>query len=92
MSVHGKKVFPSYQPCAEYSGELYGVEYLYSQSGTNFRPKEEDLDTQIDEGFGDVEEALPDRYGYDLHTAASDDVTVGPLTDTESEDEDEVLS
>ena len=89
MSVHGKKVFPSHQPCAEYSGGLNGVEYLYSQSGIGFRPKEEeDLDTQVDEGFGDIEEALPDGYGYDLHTTAdSDDSTVGPLTDTESEDQ-----
>ena len=52
----------------------------------------EDLDTQIDEGFSNIEDGLPD--GFDLHTSTADseDVTVGPLIDTESEDKDEVLS
>lgn len=59
-SVHGKKIFPNHQPSPEYSGELFGVEYLYSQSGISFRPKDDDLDTQIGEGFADIDEMLAD--------------------------------
>ena len=41
---------------SEYTGELFGVEYLYSQSGYALSPKEDELDKEIDEGFGDVSE------------------------------------
>ena len=65
------------------------MEYLYSQSGISFCPKEDDLDTQIDEGFADIDEGLVD--GSDLHPGPTsvDDITVAPLTDPESGDEDE---
>ena len=31
--VHGTKVFPLFQPPSTYTGELFGVEYLFAQSG-----------------------------------------------------------
>lgn len=52
-AIHGHKVFPNYRPPAKYTGEFFGVEYLYSQSGLQFQP--EDLDQEIDEGFEDYE-------------------------------------
>lgn len=60
QSIHGREVIPLYRPPASYTGELLGVEYLYSQTGKAFLPKDDDeLVTQIDEGFaiGDAEDS-----------------------------------
>ena len=75
QSVHGTSVFPQYRPPAKYTGELYGVEYLYHQTGLVFEPT--NLDTEIDEGFGELEEDdyLPVTVNVDDPTA------VAPPTD-----------
>ena len=59
---------------AEYRNELFGVEYLYAQSGVAFSPKHE---TEIDEGIDDMDE-LPQRsilqesaHSEDLSTIAA---------------------
>lgn len=81
-TIVGKKVLPNFQPSAEYTGELFGVEYLYAQSGVTFMPvSDADLVTDIDEGFGDIDEELADSE------ANSDDITVALPSDSESEDE-----
>lgn len=54
-TVHGTPLLPLYRPPSQYTGEAFGVEYLYRQSGTVFKPR--DLDKEIDEGFEDLEEA-----------------------------------
>ena len=54
QSILEKLVFPNYRLPAKYTGELFGVEYLYHQSGITFDPGD-DLDTQIDEGFVDLD-------------------------------------
>ena len=56
QSVHGKDILTLYQPPAQYTGELFGVEYLYDQCGKAFSPTAEELDQQIDEGFEDIGE------------------------------------
>ena len=88
----GKKVFPLYRPPPQYTGELFGVEYLLSQTGASFCPKEEDLDVEIDEGFADFDELVDEWVNQQ---PKPDDITVTPShppTDSENDDdEDEVL-
>ena len=53
----GKEIFPHYRPPAEYTGELFGVEYLYSQIGATL-PSDANIDSacdnaDLDEGFQD---------------------------------------
>ena len=45
-------IFPHFQLPMEYTGELFGVEYLYNQTGTELAT--DNLDDRIDEGFVDV--------------------------------------
>ena len=46
--------FPSTcRPPHQYTGELFGVEHLHQKTGLSLHNK--NLDTQIDEGFGDFE-------------------------------------
>ena len=79
--ITGKKVLPNFQPSAVYTGELFGVEYLYAQMGATFMPaSEEDLVTQIDEGFGDIEEELAEESN-------SYDAIPSLPSDSESDDE-----
>ena len=56
QAVLGKKHIPNYQPPAQYTGEMYGVEYLYHQTGAVLVDSIDNIDEQIDEGFCDVEE------------------------------------
>jgi hypothetical protein len=45
-----------YQPPSKYTGELFGVEYLFQQSGIVLNTQGEELDKQIDEGFVDIDD------------------------------------
>ena len=67
---------------AAYTGEAYGVEYLYTQTGFMFNPKNEDLEEKIDEGFGD--EVLENSVEVDMH--AENLATVAPPSDLESDE------
>ena len=72
---------------SEYTGELFGVEYLYSQSGYALSPKEDELDKEIDEGFGDVigeDTAVPPSL-----MASESDITIAPPDDPDSEGYDD---
>lgn len=58
------------------------MEYLYAQSGMIIQPaSDEDFLTEIDEGFGDIDEELADPEIY------SDDVTLVLPSGSESEEE-----
>lgn len=84
-------MLPLYQPPAKYTGEHFGVEYLYDQSGLRFLPSEENLDQEIDEGFEDVEAAA--AVEQPLVTNQEEDPSmVADLTctDSDSDDEEEV--
>ena len=52
QKLHGTPAITSVIP-SKYAGELFGVEYLLAQQGKQLCPKTEDLDREIDEGFGD---------------------------------------
>lgn len=85
-SVLNKDIFPSYRPPAEYTGEKFGVEYLYAQLGApTMDPTDKCIDdgvekVELDEGFGDSEE---------ISDEILDDVAVA-LPSELQEDEDEV--
>ena len=88
-AVYGESVFPDFRPPARYTGELFGVAYLYAQSGDDFQPA--DLDAAIDEGFEDFEPTLAE----DTPSLVDQDMTVPPLEvdsgeSSDDEDEDEV--
>ena len=46
----------SMKPPSKYMDEQFGVQYLYQQSGITFTTTPEQLNSQIDEGFADVDE------------------------------------
>lgn len=83
--------FPNiYQPPSAYTGELFGVEYFYHQTGLLFTTTDNDqLDAQIDEGFGDVDELVDDQTLL-RPSVGEDPITVAPPADHESEEEEEV--
>ena len=78
----------NFQSPSKYTGEAFGVLYLYRQSGRSLICKEEDLDQLIDEGFEDFSEeddnSATDFSGVDTHAL------VPPFSDSESNDEEEV--
>ncbi|XP_052705256.1 uncharacterized protein LOC128181043 [Crassostrea angulata] len=71
-TVFGKKMVPSYTAPHKYTGELLGVEYLYSQTGkvlqdidhddaeeeVEKKQEEEVEEEEDDEGFGDAEDFI----------------------------------
>lgn len=87
QSVLGRKVMSRHFHVSKYTGELFGAEYLYSQSGYTLSPKEDELDKEIDEGFGDMSEE--DTASPTL-MASESDVTIASLEEPDSEgDEDQ---
>lgn len=83
-------MFPDYQPPAEYTGEAFGVGYLYQQTGKVLSDsKDDDLDKAIDEGFEDYCDCDP----YALPLPHPDDsvslATVTPPDNTNESDEEE---
>lgn len=56
QAVHGVDLFPLYRPPAQYTGELLGVQYLYHQTGRMLLTEGEEMEKEIDEGFGDIED------------------------------------
>ena len=63
-NVLGKEAFPNYRPPSEYTGELFGVEYLYAQVGATL----DSSDDMIDHGCDEVELEEDDSdegYGED---------------------------
>ena len=62
-SLFGTKVLPMYQALSKYTGELFGAEYLYAQSGQEFNP---DLDEEVEKGLDGVEDE-----GFEDGTIAS---------------------
>ena len=53
QDLMGLSLLPTDRPPAKYSGELFGVEYLYTQSGDVFQPN---LDTEVEKGLDGVED------------------------------------
>ena len=78
QSVQLDPVFPHHQPPSAYTGELFGVEYLFDQSGGSFCPTEDEVDNLIDEGF-DEEEVASEHVDCDEEFAAT--LPVNPESD-----------
>ena len=71
---------------SEYTGELFGAEYLYSQTGYALSPKEEELDKEIDEGFDDMSEEDASDSSLPTLMASEADITIAPPDDQEHAD------
>ena len=86
MNVLTREVFfhdalPFYQPPVQYTGEKFGVEYLYHQSGVQLslpsKQDEQEEEDITDEGIGDECMYLPssqdrrDEFSEDVSTFAS---------------------
>ena len=56
QTVLGQPVLPLYRPPAQYTGECFGVEYLYRQLCLELVSNPDDLSRDIDEGFEDSRE------------------------------------
>ena len=91
QSVFGEVVFSHYQPLSKYTGEQFGVRYLYHQTGRSFTSTGDQLDAQIDKGFADVDDV--DQPAVTTPVVDQDEhlITVAPPEDPESEKEEEVL-
>ena len=89
MTVLGTLVLAKMTPPRKYTGELFGVEYLYSQHDmAPLCPKEEELDKLIDEGFEEVEE---DSLYQHVATDSPPDGAINSVAipnDTESNSDD----
>ena len=46
-------LLPYYEPPAKYTGELFGVQYLYQQSLPQLSLKDDGDENDLDEGLGD---------------------------------------
>ena len=91
-SLHGSAVFPHYRPPAAYTGELFGVEYLYAQCGFSYSTElegHEGDDGDADEGFQEEEELLAEPLVAEME---EEPVTPLPPAGDESEDEEEEVS
>ena len=84
--VHSKAVLPLLSPPSEYTGELFGVEYLFNLSGVPLHPTEEEGLVKIDEGFEDVEdEDVITSMAFQPDPAH---LTIAPPEESEDEEED----
>ena len=77
--MHGTTPLPLAPTPSSYSGELFGVEYLYNQTGQRVLDSD-NIEERIDEGFGDVEEEEEEEKHQvateaELGTVASPDDT-----------------
>ena len=82
-------MFFHYQPPAQYTGELFGVAYLYDQSGDQLCPKGDNLESQIDKGISDMEEEVDEPLDSVALGDLEDPRTVAAPSDPESADEEE---
>ena len=91
QSILREVVFSRYQPPSRYTGEQFGVQYLYHQSGRSFTTTGDELNVQTDEGFTDVEDidqpAITTPLDHD-----EDLITVAPPVNPDSDEEEEVMN
>lgn len=81
----GRKTLTHHSHVSEYTGELFGAEYLYSQTGYALSPKGEELDKEIDEGFDDMSEEDSSDSPSPTLTASEADMTIAPPDDPDSD-------
>ena len=86
-SLFGTKVLPMYQAPSKYTGELFGAEYLYAQSGQEFNP---DLDEEVDKGLDGVEDEGFEDGGTIASLEEEESMTMAPPSDKKDSDEEQV--
>ena len=79
-------MFPLYRPPSKYTGELFGVEYLFRQSGIVLNMQGEELDKQIDEGFEEIDIQDDLIYAAPLDPEEHDTAAC-PMDDSDEETE-----
>lgn len=67
---------------------MFGVEYLFRQSGIVLNTQGEELDKQIDEGFEDIDDQEDLNYST-LHDPEDDSTVACPVEESDSDEEDE---
>ena len=85
--IHGKAVFPVHVPPSSYTRELFGVEYLYEQTGLQLCASEKELNRKIDEGFEDDDEEVPVSASLLLEDPEMASVAPPEHSDDEAEEE-----
>ena len=83
--LYGEKLLPYHKPPAKYTGELFGIQYLYQQSlpelpHTDELSNDADLEDEdeVDEGLGDESLIFPPlSFSEDISTFSS------PMEDSE---------
>ncbi len=84
-NLFGTNLLPMYQAPSKYTGEAFGAEYLYAQSGEVFKP---DLDNDVEDGIDGVEDE-----GYDDGTLSAglseDSLTLAHPSDSDHDNDDD---
>ena len=71
---------------SKHIGELFCMEYLYSQSGYTLSTKEDELDKEIDEECSDMSK---ENTSSPSLMAPDSDITIPPLDEPDSEGDDD---
>ena len=83
---------PYHQPPAQYTGEKFGVEYLYQQSGVQLslpsKQDEQEEEDMIDEGIGDECMYLPPSQDSSRDEFSEDVSTFAPVYEESKEDKE----
>ncbi len=82
QSLFSKPLVPEYRPPCSYTGEHFGVEYLFKQSGQQFRP---DVEKDVEQGMDGVLDDEDETY-----EPSEVDETLAPPSDEANTSEDEV--
>ena len=93
QELFGHDELPHHQPPVQYTGEKFGVEYLYEQSGLQLslpskQEEEQEEEDTVDEGIEDERmylfssQSVGDEFSEDVSTFA-------PIYEETEEDEDE---
>ena len=78
----GNTILSGFHPPAKYSNELFGVEYLYSQTGDTFTP---DVDKEVETGI----EGLSQQDEGFFESSLDTDTCALPSDDNEEDDDQE---
>jgi hypothetical protein len=92
QEVLGKDVFPLHRPPAKYTGELLGVQYLYHQTGKVLLTEGEEVEKEIDEGFGDIEDCTPESLQPQCQLQEDLGTFSLPTEEDENESDEQVIS
>lgn len=79
QAVHRKDTFPLYQPPERYTGELFGIEYLFEQNGKSLQLDDDQLAKEVDEGIDVKEISEADEVTSCSSSCLSEDISTFSL-------------